>query len=87
MARTSIPETRTPSLVQPGRRSFIGALFAVGAAAVTGLLAIPLARFSLYPLWQTTSEVQWSDVGSVDELASVVVPVKLVVDVEQRDGW
>lgn len=80
---------RDSSVTRPraDRRSFLGALFAVSAAAVTGLLAIPLARFSLHPLWQTTSEVQWSDVGAADELASVAAPIKLVVAVEQRDGW
>ena len=69
------------------RRSFLGALLAIGASGVTALLAVPLARFSLHPLWRKTSEVLWSDVGSADQFTSVTAPVKLLIGVEQRDGW
>lgn len=69
-----------------GRRSFLGGLLSVGMSGVAALLSVPLARFSLHPLWRTTSEVLWSDVGEVDEFTSSA-PVKVLVTVEQRDGW
>jgi menaquinol-cytochrome c reductase iron-sulfur subunit len=69
------------------RRSFLGALVAVGVSGVGALLSWPLARFSLYPLWRATTEVLWSDVGSVDQFASLGAPVKALITIEQRDGW
>ncbi len=69
------------------RRSFLGALLALGTSAVGALLAIPLARFSLDPLWRTTRQVLWSDVGAAADFASASAPVKVQVAIEQRDGW
>jgi len=69
------------------RRSFLGGLLAVGGSAVAALLAIPLVRFSLDPLWRLTGGVQWSDVGAVSDLASLTTPVRVQVTIEQRDGW
>jgi menaquinol-cytochrome c reductase iron-sulfur subunit len=69
------------------RRSFLGGLLALGTSAVAALLAIPLARFSLDPLWRTTSEVLWSDVGPAGDFATITAPMKVLVAIEQRDGW
>ena len=69
------------------RRSFLGALLALGTSAVGALLAVPLARFSLDPLWRTTSQVLWSDLGAAADFASASAPVKVQVAIEQRDGW
>src|SRR2546421_2133016 len=68
------------------RRSFLGGLLTLGMSVVGALLAIPLARFSLDPLWRTTSEVLWSDVGASADFTSVSAPVKMQVAIEQRDG-
>lgn len=69
------------------RRSFLSALLALGASGVAALLAVPLARFSLHPIWRKTSEVLWSDVGLANQFVSATAPVKLLLTVEQRDGW
>jgi menaquinol-cytochrome c reductase iron-sulfur subunit len=69
------------------RRSFLGALLALGTSSVGALLAVPLARFSLYPLRRKPGEVAWSDIGPTTDLTSLVAPVKMLVEVEQRDGW
>jgi Rieske Fe-S protein len=69
------------------RRSFLGGLLAFGTSAVGALLALPLARFSFDPLWRTTSEVLWSDVGAASDFRSITTPVKVQVSIEQRDGW
>ena len=69
------------------RRSFLGALLALGTSSVGALLAVPLARFSLYPLRRKPGEVAWSDIGPTTDLTSLAAPVKMLVEVEQRDGW
>ena len=69
------------------RRSFLGGLLAVAGSAVAAVLAIPLVRFSLDPLWRVTGGVLWSDVGAAGDFASTAAPVKVQVTIEQRDGW
>jgi len=70
-----------------GRRSFLGALLALGTSSVGLLLSIPLGRFALHPLWHTTTEVLWSNVGAAGEFATITAPVKALITVDQRDGW
>ncbi len=68
------------------RRSFLGALLALGVSSVGVLLSIPLVRFTLHPLWRTTTEVLWSDVAVADQFTAITAPVKALITVEQRDG-
>lgn len=56
-------------------------------ALVSGVLAVPLIRFVLYPLTTRTTETKWSDVGPVSEFANIAQPVSRKVSVEQVDGW
>jgi menaquinol-cytochrome c reductase iron-sulfur subunit len=70
-----------------GRRSFLGALLGVGAAAVGALLSVPLIRLVLHPLLRTTTPATWSDIGPVDEFSSLTGPTKKSILVEQLDGW
>lgn len=69
------------------RRSFLGVLIGVGTAGVGALLSIPLVRFALHPILAKTTETAWSDLGAADEFASIALPVKRLIKVEQRDGW
>jgi len=69
------------------RRSYIGWLVGLCSAGVGAVLAVPLIRFSLYPLRANTTEVKWSDVGPASDFASVTSPVQRAVTVEQIDGW
>jgi menaquinol-cytochrome c reductase iron-sulfur subunit len=83
-----IPQTNDELKVEPpGRRSFVGALFAMSAAAVGTLLAIPLVRFSTYPLRKGATETDWSDVGPVQELASLAEPIAKTITMKRRDAW
>jgi menaquinol-cytochrome c reductase iron-sulfur subunit len=82
-----VPPPETPEVEFPGRRSFLSMLLAVGTAVVGALLAVPLVRYTLHPLLETTTETAWSDIGSVAELEAAKLPVSRVVTVEQRDGW
>jgi menaquinol-cytochrome c reductase iron-sulfur subunit len=72
---------------QPSRRSYIGWLVGLCTAGVSALLAIPLVRFTLYPLTAKTTETKWSDVGPAADFGSVTAPVQRPVTVEQIDGW
>jgi menaquinol-cytochrome c reductase iron-sulfur subunit len=69
------------------RRSFLGVLIGFGSVVVGTALSVPLIRFALHPLLTTTTEIGWSDVGKIDEFASLTAPVKKLITVEQRDGW
>lgn len=69
------------------RRSFLGVLLGFGTVVVGAALSVPLLRFALHPLLTTTTKTDWSDIGKVDEFASLTVPVKKSITVEQRDGW
>jgi menaquinol-cytochrome c reductase iron-sulfur subunit len=72
---------------QPPRRSFLAGMLVIGTSTIGALLAIPLARFTLDPLWRTTSEVLWSDAGPANDFAAIGAPVKVQITIEQRDGW
>jgi menaquinol-cytochrome c reductase iron-sulfur subunit len=69
------------------RRSFLGVLLGFGTAVVGAALSIPLLRVALHPLLSTTTRTDWSDIGKMDEFASLSAPVKKLITVEQRDGW
>lgn len=84
MADGLSPSANLPSLP---RRSFLGTLLGVGLSSIAALLSVPLLRFTLHPLRRTTTEISWSDLGDAKELASLETPTKILIEVEQRDGW
>ena len=91
-ARAADSEAMTDGLAAPGspledRRSFLGALLAVGSVCVGGLLAVPLIRFALFPLLRRTTELKSSPVGVMSEFSSLTEPVMRTIQIEQVDGW
>jgi menaquinol-cytochrome c reductase iron-sulfur subunit len=70
-----------------GRRSFLAALLGVGAGLIGALLAIPLVRFSLFPLLRRTTDLKFSLVGALSEFQEVTEPVLRIIQIEQVDGW
>jgi menaquinol-cytochrome c reductase iron-sulfur subunit len=72
---------------EPERRSFLRNLFVVVGGLVSTALAIPLVRFATFPLRAKEDEASWSDVGKIDEFASLAVPVARTIDVQRTDGW
>lgn len=83
-----IPQTEDDLKVEhSGRRSFLGALLGMSAVAVSALLAIPLVRFSTYPLRRRATETDWSEVGPVDEFSSLKEPVAKTIALQRRDAW
>jgi menaquinol-cytochrome c reductase iron-sulfur subunit len=69
------------------RRSFLGALLGFGTVVMGAALSVPLIRFALHPLLTKTTEIGWSNVGKLDEFASLAAPAKRLIKVEQRDAW
>lgn len=69
------------------RRSFFGALVAIGSAGMGALLAVPVLRYVLYPLYARAAGTEWSDVGEVSEFANSKSPVRKTITFTQRDGW
>jgi Rieske Fe-S protein len=70
-----------------GRRPFLRWLLGIGTVTVGGILSVPLVRFALHPLTGAATETAWSDLGSVDELSALTAPKKVVITVNQVDGW
>ena len=70
-----------------GRRSFLLALFGLSGAAVSAFLAIPLVRFVTYPLRKGATKTTWSDLGPVQDFASLTTPVAKTITLERRDAW
>jgi Rieske Fe-S protein len=70
------------------RRSFFGALLGVGGIAMSALLAIPVLRYVLYPLYSNSALSKWSKVGMVDSLPAVgSPPVMKQITFRNLDGW
>jgi menaquinol-cytochrome c reductase iron-sulfur subunit len=69
------------------RRSFLGALVALGAAFVGALLSVPLIRFAIFPLIRRTTDLKSSPVGSLSEFTSLTEPAMRTIQIEQIDGW
>jgi menaquinol-cytochrome c reductase iron-sulfur subunit len=77
--------TAEPSLQK--RRSFLGALLALGSAFVGALLSVPLIRFAIFPLIRRTTVLKSSPVGSLSEFTSITEPAMRTIQIEQIDGW
>lgn len=80
-------KTEEAAVESPARRSFLSALLAVSGTTVGVLLAIPLIRFATYPLRKSATETGWSDVGPVQEFASLAAPVAKTITLQRRDAW
>ncbi len=74
-------------LLVESRRSFLGALLAVGGFFVGALLSVPLIRFASFPLLRRTTELKESSVGALTDFSSLTEPVMRTIQIEQVDGW
>src|SRR5580658_6159306 len=80
-------DTLKKEVIVINRRSFFGALLAVGSASMGALLAVPVLRYVLYPLYAKAIGTEWSDVGDLSEFANSKGPVRKTITFTQRDGW
>lgn len=81
-----MPSSNAPSPAPHTRRGFLGLLLA-GASAVTAvLMAIPLARFALFPLRGKAEEESWSDLGPPGAFPPAA-PQAVAITLRTEDGW
>jgi menaquinol-cytochrome c reductase iron-sulfur subunit len=85
--QSSVGQPLEPELSMHNRRSFLVVLLGLGASFVGALLAVPLIRFTLFPLLRRTTELKGSPVGEVGEFSSLTEPVMRTIRIEQVDGW
>lgn len=83
----SAAELPASELEVGSRRSFLGILLGLGGVCVGALLAVPLLRFSLFPLIRRTTELKLSTVGALAELSSASDPIMRTIQIDQVDGW
>src|SRR6202047_887409 len=69
------------------RRSFFGSLLAIGAAGMGAIMAVPVLRYVLYPIYARAAGGGWSDVGELGEFTDSNEPVRKTITFTQRDGW
>ncbi|HVT61094.1 MAG TPA: Rieske (2Fe-2S) protein [Thermoanaerobaculia bacterium] len=70
----------------PTRRSFFGVLVGSISTVVGALMAVPLLRFALHPLFDSTSGTDWFPLGSPEEFGGAD-PVRAEVSFRKTDGW
>ncbi|MFP5228679.1 MAG: ubiquinol-cytochrome c reductase iron-sulfur subunit [Acidobacteriota bacterium] len=80
-----IRDTRDVIIIN--RRSFFGALLAIGTAGMGAFLAVPVLRYVLYPLYAKASGTEWSEVGEMSEFSESTAPVRRTISFARRDGW
>src|ERR1700719_1742158 len=82
---SQVSTTAEPS--PQNRRSFLGALVALGSVFVGALLSVPLIRFAIFPLIRRTTDLKNSPVGSLSEFSSLTEPALRTIQIEQIEGW
>jgi menaquinol-cytochrome c reductase iron-sulfur subunit len=81
------PNSITAEPSPQNRRSFLGALLALGSVFVGALLSVPLIRFAIFPLIRRTTDLKNSPVGPLSEFSSLTEPAMRTIQIEQIDGW
>jgi menaquinol-cytochrome c reductase iron-sulfur subunit len=87
MEQTTVHEGDGKKDITINRRSFVGALLAIGSAGMGAVLAIPVLRYVLFPIYAKAKGSEWSEVGDTSEFAAGKEPVRKTVTFTQRDGW
>ena len=72
---------------QMERRSFLGVLLTAIGGVIGAAMAIPLVRFTTFPLRNRSGQISWSDVGKIEEFQSLNAPVAHTIDIQTIEGW
>lgn len=81
------PGANPEQLKSPDRRTFIGAVLGIGSTIVGVLLAVPLFRFILFPVFHSTSQDKWASAGTISDFASLTGPMERALTVRHVDAW
>jgi len=85
--QSTVQEVDAKKNIVVSRRSFFGALLCVGSAGMGAILAVPVLRYVLYPLYSKAAGTEWSDVGELSVFAGSKEPIRKTITFKQRDGW
>lgn len=85
--QTTIQEVDPKKNIVVSRRSFFGALLCVGAAGMGAILAVPVLRYILYPLYAKANKDTWSPIGEMSAFSNLSKPILTPLDLKQVDGW
>ncbi len=80
-------ETPADDVIVINRRSFFGSLLAIGTAGMGTILAVPVLRYVLYPLYTKSGGDVWSPIGAMDAFSDLSTPILAPLDLKQVDGW
>lgn len=69
------------------RRSFFGTLLLVGSAGMGAILAVPVLRYVLYPLYAKSGKNVWSPIGEMNSFSNLSKPILAPLQLKQVDGW
>jgi len=81
-----VGKTSAEARLLPTRRSFFAVLIGSISGVVGILMAVPVLRYLLYPVFRATGGVAWYSVGRADEFAGQG-PFRKEVEVRRVDGW
>ena len=70
----------------PERRSFLGLISGLVVAGISTVLGVTIGRYSVSPAFSASNEQDWTDLGSLDEIAEGKLVKKNVI-VSQDAGW
>jgi Rieske Fe-S protein len=82
-----LDEQGCPQAPVISRRSIFGALLGIGTVGMGALLAVPVLRYVLYPLYAKSSKSGWSPVGGMNEFSNLAQPIQKNIEVKRLDGW
>lgn len=85
--KNDLQESDAKKEITINRRSFFGVLLGIGTAGMGALLAVPVLRYVLFPIYAKATGSEWSEVGDASEFAEAKEPVRKTITFTQRDGW
>jgi menaquinol-cytochrome c reductase iron-sulfur subunit len=69
------------------RRTLLTSMIGATAACIGAVLALPIVRYVLYPIYAKQGGAKWSNIGDATEFAGCRIPVRKTIELTQRDGW
>ena len=85
--RGTLQESDSTKSIVINRRSFFGSLLLIGSAGMGAILAVPVFRYILYPLYAKSSKDVFSPIGEMKAFSDLSKPILSPLDLKQVDGW
>jgi menaquinol-cytochrome c reductase iron-sulfur subunit len=79
--------TANKDVIIINRRSFFGVLLGIGTVGMGAILAVPVLRYVLYPLYAKSSKDVWIPIGEMNDFSDLSQPILKPLALKQVDGW